>query len=101
MRDINAADEASKPYLSPMGRLLLTPIGIPQAASIIQSPVLLIIASEDKVGIPDVQIGNTQPYAENLRVRSVDAGHFLQLEAPDRVNEELQAFVEEVLKQCN
>ena len=63
----------------------------------IQSPVLLITASDDKVGIPNVQISNTQPYAANLRVRSVSAGHFLQPEAPDRVNEELQMFVEEVL----
>lgn len=61
--------------------------------------MLLITASKDKVVIPEVQISNTQPYAANLRVRSVSAGHFLQLEAPDRVNEELQMFVEEVFDQ--
>ena len=99
VRDVNAADESGRCLFCKLSFIvrLLTRAAIPDSASKIQHPVLLITATDDTVGIPDVQIQNTKPYAYDLRVRPVDAGHFLQLEAPDQVSSELQSFFEEVL----
>lgn len=103
MRDVNAADESGTcltyTFLSSVH--LLTHAAIPESASKIQHPVLLIAATDDTVGIPDVQIQSTKPYADDLRVRPVEAGHFIQLEAPGQVSSELQTFFEEVIRRSH
>ncbi|RYC83296.1 hypothetical protein BFJ63_vAg13825 [Fusarium oxysporum f. sp. narcissi] len=64
----------------------------------ISLPVLLVLAERDPVAIPSVQLSDTVPNAPNLRVRSVSAGHFLQLEAPYEINRHLELFFQDVLK---
>ncbi|RDW78879.1 alpha/beta fold hydrolase [Aspergillus mulundensis] len=81
MRDYNAADEAA----------------IPESEAAITHPVLLLTASKDPVGIADSQITNTAPYAADIRIKSVDAGHFLQVEKPDEVSLGIHNFVREVM----
>ncbi|KAG6355139.1 hypothetical protein INS49_004220 [Diaporthe citri] len=80
MRDVNAADEEDIP---------------PTAANITQ-PVLLITATDDRVALADAKVNNTAPYADQLRVTPVKAGHFLLVEQPQQVNEELRRFVDDV-----
>lgn len=75
-----------------------THVGISATAAVIPCPVLLLTASKDPVAIDISQINNTAPYASNIRVKSLDAGHFVQLERPQKVNHELRVFVDEVLR---
>ncbi|KAJ5349881.1 hypothetical protein N7541_007608 [Penicillium brevicompactum] len=81
MRDYNAADEKA----------------IPKSEAAIKHPVLLLTASKDVVGIASSQITNTAPYAADIRIKSVDAGHFLQVEKPDEVSLGIHNFVREVM----
>ncbi|KAF9635006.1 hypothetical protein BFW01_g5901 [Lasiodiplodia theobromae] len=80
MRDINALDEAA----------------IPASAANIPHPALLLTASLDPVGLPDVQVNNTAPYAKKIRVRSLEGGHFVHLERPNEVNSEIRSLVDNV-----
>ncbi|PLB54176.1 putative epoxide hydrolase [Aspergillus steynii IBT 23096] len=85
MRDFNAADEEA----------------IPKSKAAIGHPVLLLTASKDPVAVPHSQITNTAPYAADIRVKSVDAGHFLQVENPDEVSLSIHEFVREIMaKAC-
>ncbi|OGM43844.1 hypothetical protein ABOM_007555 [Aspergillus bombycis] len=81
MRDYNAADEEA----------------IPQSKAAIDHPVLLLTASKDPVAIPDSQITNTALYAADIRIKAVDAGHFLQVEKPDEVSLGIHDFVRDVM----
>lgn len=53
-------------------------------------PVLLLVAAKDVVGMPAMQLEPTQAYAPNLTVEELAAGHWLQLEAKDEVNQALR-----------
>ncbi|KAL4970916.1 alpha/beta fold hydrolase [Aspergillus stella-maris] len=81
MRDYNAADEEA----------------IPPLKAAIPCPVLLLTASKDPVGLPDSQISNTTPYAADIRVKAVNAGHFLQVEKPDEISQGIHDFVRDVM----
>ncbi|RAK76341.1 alpha/beta hydrolase [Aspergillus fijiensis CBS 313.89] len=81
MRDLNAADEEA----------------IPETHAVIRHPVLLLTASKDPVAIANVQVSNTAPYAADIHIKSVEAGHFLQVEKPDAVSLGIHEFVKEVL----
>ncbi|EXM13829.1 Epoxide hydrolase-like [Fusarium oxysporum f. sp. vasinfectum] len=63
----------------------------------IDGPVLLLTATNDPVAIPDGQIKNTEPFAKNIRIKSINAGHFLQVEQPYQVSKQIQLFVDDVL----
>ncbi|KAJ5192615.1 hypothetical protein N7449_008757 [Penicillium cf. viridicatum] len=82
MRDVNKVDEDAIQSLS----------------AAIQQPVLLILADRNPVGIPSLQLNGTVPYAADLRVRSVNSGHFLEVEAPQEVNRYLDSFLQDVLE---
>ncbi|KAF4995350.1 hypothetical protein FDECE_12842 [Fusarium decemcellulare] len=64
----------------------------------IPQPLLLLLADRDPIAIPSLQLNSTVPYASNLRVRSVNAGHFIQVEAPHEVNKHLDFFIRDVMK---
>lgn len=66
-------------------------------AGIIEKPALLIVADRDPVGVPSVQLNGNAPYAVNLHVRSLDSGHFVQVEQAREVNLHLESFFEAVL----
>lgn len=57
---------------------------------------LLLIAARDPVAIPEAQIANTRPFASNLSVKSIEAGHFLQVEQPQQVSKEIFGFISNV-----
>lgn len=61
----------------------------------IGQPTLLITAANDYIAIPAMQEQGMRPYVKNLKVESVETGHWLQLEKPDEVNQRLERFFTE------
>ena len=55
-------------------------------SGVIEQPSLFIAAERDSVGIPSEQLRSTLPYAPGMKIRTVDAGHFLHIERADEVN---------------
>ncbi len=72
-------------------------VGIPPGRDIIPRPVLLVTAALDPIGLPATAEAVTRPYAPDLRVQSIEAGHWVQLEKADETNQALDAFFTEVL----
>ncbi|KAF4470262.1 alpha beta-hydrolase [Fusarium albosuccineum] len=66
---------------------------IPESAAYIKQPVVLITAARDRIALPEAQVNNTKPFAADINITSVDAGHFLQVEKPQEVNKKLEAFI--------
>ncbi|KIY00265.1 uncharacterized protein Z520_03950 [Fonsecaea multimorphosa CBS 102226] len=62
----------------------------------LRHPVVLITASRDPVAIPAMMESWTRPFAKDLRIHSVDAGHWVQIETKNEVNRILQDFFSEV-----
>ncbi|ERF68922.1 hypothetical protein EPUS_08082 [Endocarpon pusillum Z07020] len=81
-RGVNSADEAEVP---PEKKLCLL-------------PTLLIISELDYVARADMQIPRTKEWCPNLRVKTLDCGHWIQLERPAVVNALLEEFAAEVCK---
>ncbi|KAH6644902.1 Alpha/Beta hydrolase protein, partial [Boeremia exigua] len=67
------------------------------ASGIIPQPALFVGADRDAISIPSEELSTMLPFASNIRIRSVDCGHFLQLEAPNEVNAHLDAFIRDVI----
>ena len=65
---------------------------IPTSAANLTKPVLLLTASNDPIGTPAIAENSTRPYAPDLRVQEITAGHFLMLEKADEVNKALDGF---------
>ena len=97
-QDINAADEAGQScaafHVISLMNKTNNPIAISQAQNTIKRPVLLLTATRDPLGTPRLADGSTRPYAANLRVKAIDAGHFLMLEKAKEVNGAMEAFFE-------
>ena len=79
--NVNTSDEAS---LAP-------------ERSHIQQPTLLISAEKDLIAITAMQEQGMRPFVKDLRVETVDCGHWLQLEKPNEINRLLGKFFEEVM----
>lgn len=62
----------------------------------VQQRSLLITCSKDYIAVPAMQEEVMRPYVKNLKVETVETGHWLQLEKPGEVNAILQSFFEEV-----
>ena len=60
---------------------------------VITKPVLVVTANLDPVCLPSITLNNTLPYAPLARVRALNSGHFVQLEAADQLNYELHDFL--------
>lgn len=63
----------------------------------ITQPVLLVTAKQDRICLAGIQEAITKPYAEDLRIESLDTAHWIQLEKPDETNKLLESFFEEVV----
>jgi soluble epoxide hydrolase/lipid-phosphate phosphatase len=81
LTDINSADEAK----------------IPDSAKQIKAPCLLVTCTLDPIGLAVLAINETQPYATNFRMKQVESGHFVQIEASEETNQILDEFFTEVL----
>lgn len=44
-----------------------------------------------------IQEAMTKPHAEDLRIESLDAAHWVQLEKPEETNNLLESFFDEVI----
>ena len=73
-------------------RKLTIVLAIPSTAKNITKPVLLLTASKDPIGTPARAELSTRPFAPDMRVKQIDAGHFMMLEKADEVNEALREF---------
>ncbi|RYN29000.1 hypothetical protein AA0114_g12405 [Alternaria tenuissima] len=60
---------------------------------IITKPTLVVTSNRDPVCLPSITLNNTLPYAPFARPRTLDSGHFVQLEKTDELNYELHEFV--------
>ncbi len=74
---------------------------IPTGQAQLNKPVLLITATKDAVGLASLAEGGTRPYAPDLRVKPVEAGHWVQLEKKDETNAILEEFFLEVSRTKN
>lgn len=97
MRGINNPDISGKDPLITFEDFLTLRLDQNSSGTISQ-PLLLVLAERDPIAIPSLQLNDTVPYASNLRVRSVNAGHFIQTEAPYEVNRHLELFIRDVMK---
>ena len=69
-------------------------IVIPDFATNLTKPVLLLTAANDPIGTPGRAEGSTRPYAPDFQVKEITSGHFMMLEKADEVNEALNEFFE-------
>jgi pimeloyl-ACP methyl ester carboxylesterase len=61
-------------------------------------PLLKIVGDRDPVAIASSQLSETLLYGSDVRVRTINAGHYLQLEAPHETNRHLDLFFRDVMK---
>lgn len=59
----------------------------------IKQPTLLVTAKHDAIAVPQMQVDGTKPFAKDLTVVEIDAGHFVQIEKPEETNKALEEFV--------
>lgn len=62
----------------------------------IQQRTLAILGSRDFICVPAIQEHVMRPHLQNLKIVTMEAGHWLQLQKPDDVNKTLKQFFEEV-----
>ncbi|KAI0824039.1 alpha/beta-hydrolase [Trametes gibbosa] len=67
---------------------------IPQEAWAISKPALYVAAARDAAGPPALWKSNFAKYAPQTKVVELDVGHWVQLEATDRLNAEWEAWIE-------
>ena len=70
---------------------------IPENMFVLRQPVLLISGSDDPIVLSSVAEQTMRPYASNLTVQEVKAGHWVQLQAKDQTNKALEDFFKKVL----
>ncbi|KAI0824041.1 alpha/beta-hydrolase [Trametes gibbosa] len=67
---------------------------IPEEAWTIRKPALYVAASRDATGPPSMGRPNMAKYVPHAKVVELDVGHWVQLEATDRLNAEWEAWIE-------
>ncbi|KAI0768806.1 alpha/beta-hydrolase [Trametes elegans] len=67
---------------------------IPEEAWTVRKPALFVAALHDAVGTLAVGLPNIEKYVPHAKVVRIDAGHWVQLEATERLNEELRIWIE-------
>ena len=62
----------------------------------IQQRSLAILGSRDPTCVPAMQEHIMRPHVRDLKIVMVDAGHWLQLQEPNNINNIIKEFLEEV-----
>ncbi|KAF4605093.1 hypothetical protein EYR40_003876 [Pleurotus pulmonarius] len=70
---------------------------VPIRSPAVTKPVFFAAAKRDAIGVAQFQIHGTTQACSNLTVREIDTGHWIQLEKKDEVNQELEAWLNNVL----
>ena len=70
---------------------------IPREAMTVQRPALFIAATRDVVCLPSLGKIATVKYAPHAKIVEFDVGHWLQFEASDEVNRELEVWLDTLL----
>jgi pimeloyl-ACP methyl ester carboxylesterase len=63
----------------------------------ISVPLLAIVGDRDPLAVASSQLSETLRYGSDVRIRTIDAGHYLQLEAPHETNRHLDLFFRDVM----
>ncbi|CCL99351.1 uncharacterized protein FIBRA_01369 [Fibroporia radiculosa] len=71
---------------------------IPEANHVIQQPVLYIGGKMDYVCVPAIGYPTLNKYCPNRTLKEYDAGHWLQFEVADQVNNEILAWINDNVK---
>jgi len=98
VRKLNNAEEAGNASPNHSHRALVNLVQFTECMKTlvnIKQPVLLVTAQQDRICLPVIQEAITKPYAEDLRIESLDCAHWVQLEKPEETNELLKSFFEE------
>lgn len=72
---------------------------IPPERRHIQQRTLAILGRDDFICVPAMQEATMRPYVKNLKVETVDAGHWVQLQQPDETNKLLKEFFDEAVEE--
>lgn len=67
----------------------------------IQQRTLAILGSGDFICVSAVQEHAMRPHVQSLKIVTMDAGHWLQLQKPDDTNKTLKEFLEEANQRSN
>ncbi len=81
MRGINEADEA----------------GYPQGDKVLTLPTMLVVSRQDYATRADMQLKRAQEWVKNLRVETLDGGHWIPLEKRDELTGLLKGFADDVV----
>ncbi|KAL9117536.1 MAG: hypothetical protein Q9187_005928, partial [Circinaria calcarea] len=69
---------------------------VPEERKFIEQPTLQVTCSKDVIALPAMMEGMTRKWAKDLRVESLDTGHWVYMERPDELNAILKRFFGEV-----
>ncbi|KAK7413505.1 hypothetical protein QQX98_007653 [Neonectria punicea] len=95
---------AMKGYRGPLNwyKAGVRSVNIPDEASVAEGdrecrvPTLLVVSEQDYVTRADAQSENTKKWAKDLRIKTLDCGHWIQLERPTELQNLLEEFAAEV-----
>jgi pimeloyl-ACP methyl ester carboxylesterase len=59
----------------------------------LSAPVQLIVPERDRYVLPECAIGAAEPWAGDLTVHRIDAGHWVMKERPEQVAELIGEFI--------
>jgi soluble epoxide hydrolase/lipid-phosphate phosphatase len=97
MRGFNDPDETGMGSSHHFYRFLTSILDLGLSGAITQ-PLLVIVGDRDPVAVASSQLSDTLHFGSDVRVRTIDAGHFPQLEAPHETNRHLDLFVRDVMR---
>lgn len=69
---------------------------LPEERKRVDLPTLLVVSDKDYICRADMQTDSTAKWVKQLRVEELSCGHWVQLELPDKLNQLMEGFADEV-----
>ena len=69
---------------------------LPGELKYVNLPTLLVVSDKDYITRADMQRDATAKWVKQLRTEELSCGHWVQLELPDKVNQLLEGFANEI-----